>query len=78
LERPTVEGIAEKIGISKNILHEWVHIDKELSAALRRFKTLQEEDPFKTGTVKDAWIGSLSIVFIMMETRVRYYAPENN
>ena len=77
LERPTVERIAEKIGISKNILYEWVNTDKELSDALGRFKTLQEEDPFKTGTAEDSWIGSLVVAFILMETRDRHYKPGN-
>jgi hypothetical protein len=77
MQRPTVEGIAEKIGISKNILYEWVKTDTELSDALGRFKTLQEEDPFKTGTAEDAWIGSLVIAFILMETRDRHFKPHN-
>ena len=50
----TVEKIAPKIGNSKNILYDWVRTDVELSEALERFKTLQEEDPFKTGTVEDS------------------------
>jgi hypothetical protein len=77
MQRPTVERIAEKIGISKNILYEWVKTDSELSEALGRFKKIQEEDPFKTGTAEDAWIGSLVIAFILMETRDRHYDPKN-
>jgi len=69
----TVEEIAERIGISKDILYEWVRTDAELSEALERFKTLQEEDPFRTGTVEDAWIGSLVIAFILTETRDKHY-----
>jgi hypothetical protein len=76
-KRPTVERIAEKFGISKNILYEWVKTDTELSNALGRFTTLQEEDPFKTGTAEDAWIGSLVIAFILIETRDRHYNPRN-
>jgi hypothetical protein len=72
MQRPTVEGIAEKVGISKNILYDWVKTDTELSEALGRFKTIQEEDPFKTGTYEDAWIGSLVIAFILIETRDRH------
>ena len=67
----TVEAIAEKIGISKNILYEWVKTDPEFSEALEYFKVLQEEDPFRTGTVEDAWIGSMVLAFILMETRDR-------
>jgi len=68
----TVEKIAEKIGISQNMLYEWVRTDAELSEALERVKTLQEEDPFKTGTVEDTWIGSLVIAFILTETRGKH------
>ena len=76
MKRPTVEGIAEKVGISKNILYEWVKTDTELLEALKRYKTIQEEDPFKTGTYEDAWIGSFVIAFILMETRDRHYDPK--
>ena len=76
-QRPTVEGIAEKIGLSRNILYEWVKTDSELSEALGRFQKIQEEDPFKTGTAEDTWIASLVIAFILTETRDRHYKPEN-
>jgi hypothetical protein len=73
----TVEWIAGKVGISKNILYEWVKTDTELSDALGHFKTLQEEDPFKTGTVEDSWIYSLVIAFILAEMRERYFKLDN-
>ena len=69
----TVEGFAEKIEISKTILYEWVETDSEFSEALERLKILQEEDPFKTGTEEDAWIGSIVLTFILMETRDRHF-----
>ncbi len=75
IERPTVEGIAQKLGISRNILFEWVNNDNEFSGALERVKTLQENDPFKTGTIEDSWIISLVVTFILMETRDRHYPP---
>lgn len=73
----TVEVIAEKIGISKNILYEWVKTDTQLSDSLGRLKTLQENDPFKTGGVEDAWVGSIALAFILMETRDRHYKPND-
>ena len=74
----TVEAIAEKIGISKPILYDWVKSDSEFSEALERFKILQEEDPFKTGTEEDAWIGSIVLAFMLMETRDRYHKKRNS
>ena len=76
-ESPTVERIAEKLGISKNVLYRWVETDAELSEAFGRLKKLQDEDPFKTGDVEDSWISSLVIAFILMETRDRHYKPHN-
>ena len=73
----TAEEIAEKIGISKNILYEWVKTDIEFSEALQRFKTVQENDPFKTGTVEDGWVSSMVLAFILMETRDKHYKPHN-
>ena len=73
----TVEAIAEKIGISKNILYEWVKTDTQLSDSLGRLRTLQENDPFKTGAVEDAWVSSITLAFILMETRERHYKPNN-
>ena len=78
MEAPTIERIAQKVGISNNVLFEWVKTDSELSEALGRFKTLQEEDPFKTGTVEDAWIGSMVIAFILMERRDRHFKHDNS
>jgi len=73
----TVEGIAQKIGISKNILYEWVQTDSEFSAALERIKTIQSEDPFKTGTVEDSRVNAMVIAFVLLETRDRHYNPND-
>jgi len=73
----TVEGIAEKIGISKNILYEWVQTDSEFSAALDRIKTIQNEDPFKTGTIEDIRVNAMVIAFVLLETRDRHFKPSN-
>src|SRR5258707_2458165 len=64
----TVEGIAQKIGISKRILYEWTQTDSEFSAALERIKTIQQNDPFKTGSVEDSWVDAMVIAFVLLET----------
>lgn len=77
-ESPTVERIAQKVGISRNILYKWVETDVQLSDALGLLKTIQDNDPFKTGTIEDAWVGSVALAFILMETRDRHYKPNDN
>lgn len=46
----TVEAIAEGVGISKNILYQWLKTNSEFSETLERLKNVQKSDPFKTGT----------------------------
>lgn len=73
----TVEGIDQKIGISKNILYEWTQTDSEFSAALKRIKTIQSEDPFKTGTIEDSRVNAMVIAFVLLETRDRHFTSSN-
>ena len=73
----TVEGIAEKIGISKTILYEWIKLDKEFVKALKIIKEVQEDDPFKTGTVEDSQVDAMIITLLLLETRERHYNPCN-
>ena len=73
----TVEGIAQKIGISKKILYEWTQTDTEFSAALERIKTIHDEDPSKTGTIEDSRVNAMVIAFVLLETRDRHYKPHN-
>ncbi len=73
----TVEGIAQKIGISKKILYEWTQTDSEFSAALERIKTIQDEDSFKTGTIEDSRIDAMVIAFVLLETKDRHYEANN-
>ena len=73
----TVEGIAEELGISKNILYEWLKSDSEFTTALERLKDVQKNDPFKTGTEEDAYVNSMMIAFLLMETRDRHYKSHN-
>jgi len=73
----TVEGIAERVGINKNILYEWVKSDSEFTTALERLKDVQKDDPFKTGTEEDYFVNSMMIALLLMETRDRHYKPHN-
>ena len=73
----TVETLAEKIGISKTVLYKWVKTGSEFSEALERFKILQEEDPFNTGTEEDTYVNSIMIALLLFETRDRPYKSGN-
>ena len=46
---PTVEGIALKLGISKNTLYQWAKKNKEFQDALGKLKMMQKEALIKTG-----------------------------
>jgi hypothetical protein len=73
----TVEWIAEKAGINKNILYEWAGSDAEFTTALERLKDVQENDPLKTGTEEDTFVNAMMIALVVMETRERHYKSEN-
>jgi|SRR6266540_556795 len=77
LKNFTVEAIAEGIGVSKNILYDWVKTDAEFSETLERLKNVQQNDPFKTGTFFDTQVNAMMIGFLLMETRARHFKSEN-
>jgi hypothetical protein len=49
MDIPTVEGIALKLGISKDTLYEWAKIHPEFSDALGRLKMEQKQHLIKAG-----------------------------
>jgi len=67
----TVEWIAEKSGINKKILYEWVESDSEFTTALEQLKDIQEDDPFKTGTEDDTFVNAMMIALVLLETKDR-------
>lgn len=69
----TVEWLAERVGISKNILYEWTESDTEFTTALERLKDVQENDPLKTGTEEDAFVNAMMVALVVMETKDRHY-----
>jgi len=71
-DAPTVEGIAEKIGIGRNVLLNWLRTDQEFSEALEILNTVQKEDPFKTGDDEDNQVNSMMVTILLMETRDRH------
>jgi hypothetical protein len=73
----TVEWLAERAGISKNILYEWAESDTEFTTALGRLKKIQENDPLKKGTEEDTFVNAMMIALLVMETRNRRYKSQN-
>jgi hypothetical protein len=77
LEDFTVERIAQRVGIHKSILYEWVKSDPEFAKTLERLKDVQQNDPFKTGTDEDTFVNSVLIALTLLETRDRHYKSQN-
>ena len=72
IEDPTVEGIAERLGIPGNVLDHWLNHDRQFREELTRLKEFQEKDPFNEGTEFDYFIHSSGIYFVLDETKKRY------
>jgi hypothetical protein len=72
IENPTVEGIAERMGIPRDILNTWLNQDAQFREELTRLKDFQTNDPIREGTEFDYFIHSSGIQFILDETKKRY------
>jgi hypothetical protein len=72
IENPTVEGIAERLGIPGDVLGSWLDNDEQFREEMTRLKEFQENDPFKDGTEFDYFIHSSGVQFILDETKKRY------
>ena len=71
----SVEGIAERLGINRNILYGWVRTDSAFSQGLERLKESQEDSPFRSGTDIDSYVDAMMIAFLILETKDRHYKP---
>jgi hypothetical protein len=72
IENPTVEGIAERMGIPEDMLDFWLANDKEFKEELTRLKDFQINDPFNEGTEFDYFIHSSGVQYVLEETKKRY------
>ena len=72
VENPTIQGLAEKSGITEYTLRYRLAHDKQFQEELTRLKDFQTHDPFKDGTEFDYWIHSSGILLVLDETRKRY------
>lgn len=73
---PTVEKIAERMGISNETLNWWLQNDKEFTKSLNTVKETHDNDPWKDtpdDEIKlDAITISFGIVIVLEETKKRY------
>jgi hypothetical protein len=72
IENPTVEGIAERMGIQEDTLNFWLVNDQQFKEELTRLKDFQKNDPFKDGSEFDYFIHSSGVQYILEETKKRY------
>jgi hypothetical protein len=73
---PTVETLAEGMGIPKGVLNLWLASDGEFRKGLATVKRTYDNDPLKDAPddeIKlDAATLSFGIVFVLEETKKRY------
>ena len=72
IENPTVQGIAERLGIPGEVLDHWLDHDRQFREELTRLKEFQTKDPFNEGNEFDYFIHASGIQFILDETKKRY------
>lgn len=72
VQNPTIQGIAEKMGIPSDVLNTWLIHDKQFKEELTRLRDYQVNDPFKDGTEFDYWIHSSGVQIVLEETKKRY------
>ena len=65
---PTVEGIAERMGIPKELLNTWLEKDKQFKEEMTRLKDFQANDPLNEGNEFDYFIHASGVEFILEET----------
>jgi hypothetical protein len=73
---PTIEKIAERMGIPEDVLNLWLESDREFRKGLTKIKEVHDEDPWKDtldDEIKlDAATLSFGIAVVLEETKKRY------
>jgi hypothetical protein len=72
IENPTVQGIAERMGITEETLNHWLTTDRQFKEELTRLRDFQQNDPYREGGDFDYFIHSSGIQFVLDETKKRY------
>ncbi len=77
MEGSTVEGIAAKVRINKNVLHELAKTDSKFFGPLEKLKNVQEKEPLKAETDEDTFVDVMMITFLLLEAKDRQSKSEN-
>ena len=77
VEAPKIEDIAQRFGIHKDTLYQWVKTDDEFFEALENLQDVQKDDIFKTGTIEDNQVYEAMLALLLSET-VRRYDTSND
>lgn len=72
IEKPTVKGLAEQLGIPGDVLDLWLSQDRQFREEMTRLKEFQTKDPFNEGNSSDYFVHSSGILFVLDETKKRY------
>jgi hypothetical protein len=70
IEKPTIEGIAERLGTPGDVLTHWLDHDRQFREELTRLKEFQTKDPFNEGNEFD-------YLFIPQESSLFWTKPRN-
>ena len=75
---PTVEIIAERMGIEKDILHWWLENDRKFMKGLTIVKEAHDKDPWKDTPDHEIKLDTATLSFgitvVLEETKKRYTA----
>jgi hypothetical protein len=75
-EIPTIQRIAEELGIPEENLNEWVKSDGEFKTGLERLSKIQDENLFSEPEF-DNRADVMLVALFLLETKNRHEKPEN-
>ena len=76
-EIPTIQRIAEELGIPEENLNEWVRSDGEFKAGLERLSKIQDENLFSEPEF-DNRADVMLVVLFLLETKNRHEEPKDD
>ena len=76
-EVPTIQRIAEELGISEANLDEWVKTDEEFKGGLEKLTKIQDENLFSEPEF-DNRTDVMLVALFLLETKNRHGEPQNS